>query len=179
MHKNQSVLSHVLVCLRGFIPIFLLLLFHALYINCIVSGPSMEPTLHQYDYVFGVRHPASITVGDIIMLRAPDRDDGALYVKRVAAVGGDTISISDIGTLVITHADTDCVEQTDYKVPYDKIDVYPITLSQGQIYVFGDNKTNSNDSRNFGGVSTDNIVAKAVFSLPANPITQALAKIRF
>lgn len=112
------------------------------------------------------------------MLRAPDRDDGALYVKRVAAVGGDTISISDIGTLVITHADTGCVEQTDYKVPYDKIDVYPITLSQGQIYVLGDNKTNSNDSRYFGGVSTDNIVAKAVFSLPANPITEALAKIR-
>lgn len=139
----------------------------------------MEPTLHQCDYVLGLRHPSSIEVGDIIMLRAPDRDDGALYVKRVAAVGGDTIDISDIGTLVITHADTGHIEQTDYKVPYDKIDVYPITLSQGKIYVLGDNVTNSNDSRYFGGVSTEKIVAKAVFCLPANPVTQALAKIRF
>lgn len=179
MHKNQSVLSHVLACLRGLLPIFLLLLFHALFLNSIVAGSSMEPTLHQCDYVLGVRHPSSITVGDIIMLRAPDRDDGALYVKRVAAVGGDTIAISDIGTLLITHADTGCVEQTDYKVPHNKKDVYPLTLSQGQIYILGDNKTNSNDSRNFGGVSTYNIVAKAVFSLPANPVTQALVKIRF
>lgn len=139
----------------------------------------MEPTLHQCDYVLGLRHPSSIEVGDIIMLRAPDRDDGAPYVKRVAAVGGDTIAISDIGTLVISHADTGDVQQTNYKVPYDKKDVYPLTLSQGQIYVLGDNMTNSKDSRYFGGVSTDNIVAKAVFYLPANPVTEALAKIRF
>lgn len=179
MSKKQLAISHLVDCLTSCLPFLIFIVFQMTFVNCLVSGCSMEPTLHPYDYVLGVKHPTGIKVGDIVMIKAPDRDDGALYVKRVAAVGGDTIDISEEGALLITHSSNGIVEITSYKVPYNRKYRYPLTLERDKLYVLGDNSTNSNDSRNYGEITTNEVIAKAVFHIDANFFTKAIAKIRF
>lgn len=135
--------------------------------------------MHQYDYVLGLRHPASIEVGDIIMLRAPDRDDGALYVKRVAAVGGDTVTISDnTDTITIISADGQ-VTKTPFTLKSFCRRNYPQHLADDDIYVVGDNHAVSNDSRSFGVIDKSSVVGKVILHIPSNVVTRIVSKICF
>lgn len=57
--------------------------------NCTVSGISMEPTFDNGDRVVAVRH-AQLKRGEIVVIDAPD-EPGALYIKRIIGMPGDTI----------------------------------------------------------------------------------------
>lgn len=98
-----------------------------------VPSESMEPTLERGSYIIGRRIYSSLETGDIIIFR----HDGKLLVKRIAAVGGDT------------------VEQNGTSM----------TVPGGCYYVLGDNADNSIDSRYWKEpfVSKDDVVAKAFY----------------
>lgn len=111
-------------------------------------------------YPFGVPER-----GDIVVLNPPDRANADQpYIKRVVGVPGDTLELREgsvyiNGTqLVETYIDgrpTTCRAsgQTDF--------CGPIEVPAGFVYVMGDNRTNSEDSRYFGLVPIDNIIGKA------------------
>lgn len=138
----------------------------------------MYPTLQESDYLLGLRHPATLDYGDIIMIWAPDRDDGIIYVKRIVATDGDVISISDTNRIIITTTNGTVV-LTPYEVSINQISNYPLQLQDGEIYVIGDNHMVSNDSRSFGVVTQDKVIAKSILQIHDNVITQIVAKIRF
>jgi len=124
-----------------------------------VEGYSMEPTLSGRQRLLIEKvsyhlHPPSR--GDIVVLRSSGIDHKML-IKRVVGLPGETIEIRD-GVVFINGQPLD--------EPYLRGNVhgnYPRTLIPADhIFVLGDNRNNSSDSRYFGPVALDDIVGHAL-----------------
>ena len=129
-----------------------------------VSSASMEPT-------FGVGtvllvdklSPAvdRVRTGDVVVFRAPD--DGDDSVKRVVAVGGQRVALRD----AVLHVDGVAVDEP--QVDLSRIDgtwFGPVTVPEGSVFVLGDNRAGSVDSRAYGAVRLDAIEARVLGALP-------------
>lgn len=129
-----------------------------------VYGQSMEPNLHSdqrlvvekisYNGLWHVRSPQR---GDVVVLRLSD--DSEMLIKRVVGLPGDRVEIRS-GQVFIngTQLDEPYLAQPTYG-DYGPIDVPPL-----HVFVLGDNRGFSNDSRSFGPVPMDHIVGRAWFS---------------
>jgi signal peptidase I len=143
-----------------------------LFAPIVVDGLSMMPTLKDQDRM--IVNKFSYNIGepkrfDIIVFHAPEQKD---YIKRVIGLPGDTIEYKD---------DTLYVNGKAYKEPY--LDKYkkevqdgpltdPFTLEEkigrktvpkGELFVMGDNRRFSKDSRHIGTVSYSKIIGKTSF----------------
>ncbi|MDP2858257.1 MAG: signal peptidase I [Bacillota bacterium] len=124
-----------------------------------VDGPSMEPTFHTGDMLivnkFGYRFSAPKR-GDVIVFRYP-RQPQKDYVKRVIAVAGETIEVR-MGRLYVNGQ---LFEEGFTTKP--SISSFPRTeVPSGSVFVLGDNRSNSEDSRYFGAVPLGNIKGRAM-----------------
>ena len=155
MNTLRDILETVLIAL------LIAILVRALVVErFLVDGPSMEPTLwngqsllvYKLAYRFG--QPKR---GDVVVFRYP-LDPGRDYVKRCVAVGGDTIEMR-VGRVYVNGQ---LVEEPYVRFP-GLTEMKAITVPQGSIFVMGDHRTNSEDSRMFGPVKMDLIKGKAVF----------------
>jgi len=122
------------------------------------DGASMEPTLHDGDALiiqkvsYWFDDPA---VGEIVVADAPDT--GRPVVKRVVAVGGDSIGIED-GVLMRNGVPVD-----EPYANHDQMAGYfwgPEIVPAGHVFLLGDNRLESHDSRNYGSVPVDDVVGK-------------------
>ncbi len=124
-----------------------------------IEGSSMEPNLHDGEYVIidrvsYVLHPPER--GDIIVFTPPtgDRD----YIKRVIALPGDTVQVNNGQVLV---------NGTALNEPYlnatTNYALGPQTIAPDHYFVLGDNRNNSSDSHAFGSIATSAIVGRAWF----------------
>jgi signal peptidase I len=120
---------------------------------------SMRPTLEEGDRIllnrlsYHFREPAR---GDIIVLRSPVTD-GEDLVKRIVAVAGDRVSVLG-GTLYVNgaaQAEPYVLEQGFEGELPEKV------IPAGDVFVMGDNRNNSGDSRLFGPISKDVIIGCA------------------
>jgi signal peptidase I len=136
----------------------------------IVKEHSMENTLHENDYLFISRQAYNIfgdvKRGDIIIFPSSLKTGGGkskTLIKRVIAIPGDTIAIKD--RQVILNGEP--LDEPYTKDGYTKTDLDEITIPQGKIFVMGDNRQNSSDSRSstVGLVDIDSVMGKAVFRL--------------
>lgn len=124
-----------------------------------VSGLSMEPHIRSGEYVmintFAYRIGAPRR-GDIVAFRH-DGDGRSVFIKRVIAVPGDRISI-DRGQVYLD--DQKLAEP--YVLHGDDRTFSQITVPDGCVYVLGDNRVESEDSRFFGPVKDDLLIGRAV-----------------
>ena len=154
-----------------------------------VEGPSMRTTLEDADHliVWKVdRTIANITGGDYIPNRGdviifnepagaePGAPAGKQLIKRVIGLPGDRVVIENTKLTVYNQENPDGFNP-DQTLPYgDKIifekpSSVDVTVGDGQVFVAGDNRDNSLDSRLFGPIDNDIIVGKlAVRILPLN-----------
>jgi signal peptidase I len=92
-------------------------------------------------------------------------------IKRVIALGGETISISKCAVLIngVELAEPYLPKRdTEMTVPADRcgtVDMEPITLESDEIFLMGDNRPQSFDSRMFGPIKTDLIIGQAFILL--------------
>lgn len=124
-----------------------------------VKGNSMEPTLHGGEIAVYTRIYSEYKKGDVVSVRIPS---GEYYVKRVIAAEGDTIDIKN-GRVYI---DDEVINEPYTAGETDKKDgniKYPYTLKEGQVFVMGDNREASMDSRSFGVVGKAQIKGKLLF----------------
>lgn len=115
--------------------------------SVIVSGPSMMPTLHSGQRLWASRAywlVGPIRKKDIVVLRDPGSSTGYI-IKRVAFVAGETVDWYNAP-----------------RSPLWTLSQGPYVVPQGSIYVLGDNRAVSEDSRAFGSVELDRVLGKVV-----------------
>jgi len=131
-------------------------------VNATVPTASMAPTIRAGQFVFGWRLAylrSAPARGDIVILRHPDLAD-QLLVKRVVAVGGDTVAIGD-GILYVNG-----LPQTEpYATVFKTQNVATLSVPMGFCYVLGDNRAASNDSSCWADpfVPVSELVAKVLW----------------
>ena len=124
-----------------------------------VNGESMEPTLHSGELVMYFRLNQDYQKGDVVSVRIPS---GEYYVKRIIALEGDLIDIKD-GTVYVNGAPLEETYIQGETHPQPGAVRYPFRLQKGQIFVMGDNREISMDSRSFGVVGRGQIKGKLLF----------------
>lgn len=132
--------------------------------NFRVDGMSMEPSLHNQEYIL-VNKAAFVfhtpQRGDVIVFEYP-LDPQVDYVKRIIAIPGDVISV--VGEKVTVDGGTlrePYVNPADPFNPFSPI--YNRVVPANDYFVMGDNRGNSSDSRQWGFVPRQNIIGQATF----------------
>ena len=137
----------------------IMLLFHILIGISTIQGNSMYPTLHDGDKVLYDRRYTDYKTGDVVAMNRPDGEE---FVKRVVAVAGDTVNIQG-GKLYVNG------EEQKLDGPIGKTEAaaegtvtYPLEVGENQVFVLGDNREVSSDSRVFGLVDIDDLKGKII-----------------
>lgn len=144
----------LVVALIGYIVIFFVL-----YDFARVDGSSMNPTLVNNEYVLITRGLPQVKRGDIVVLNVIDRGLPAEWVKRVVALAGDHVSVTGNQVLVNGKAEayTHAIIDDGGRSPVGEITVPP-----DSIFVLGDNRPVSLDSRFVGSFALSAIRGKVV-----------------
>ena len=132
-----------------------------------IPSGSMENTIMTGDMVFSekisyyLRDPEP---GDIVTFQDPEIP-GRVLIKRCIATGGQTVDLVD-GRVVVDGVALD--EPYTRGLPSEPLKTalgvevsYPYTVPAGHLWVMGDNRTNSNDSRYFGAIDEDTLTGRA------------------
>jgi signal peptidase I len=120
---------------------------------------SMQPTLHEGDRIllnrltYHFRDPKS---GDVVVFHSP-MVEGEDLVKRVVAVEGDRVAVKD------GHLSVNGVVQVEPYLLEQEIrgEFAEVVVQEGRVFVMGDNRNNSGDSRLFGPIEVDSIIGTA------------------
>ena len=128
-----------------------------------IPSVSMEKTLLVGDRVLVNKRNKSAHVGDIVVFKRPPGEEAAAIkdlIKRVVAVAGDTVTAKD-GRLFVNGVQR--------KEPYLAPGIQtiwpgdPVTVPPGDVFVMGDNRPQSRDSRFFGPIKKSSIIGHAYF----------------
>lgn len=131
-----------------------------------VDGDSMLPTLKDKDWLAISGMTANVERGDIVVVTQP-WERNVPIIKRVIAVGGDTVYIDfDTNKVYVNGAEIyEPYISEPTRVSYDV--EFPITVDEGKIFVMGDNRNVSLDSRSskIGLIDEGYILGKALIRL--------------
>jgi len=146
----------------------------------VISSAAMAPTLEAGDGVFVNNFAyASSTPGrgDVVTF-VRDGMGETVWVKRVIAIGGDVIQGS--GNQIILNGQ---VLHEPYVAPIDSSEPLPdpfgpITVPLGKLFLIGDSRQNSNDSRYFGCVDSKNVRGKVTYILSSKDPARNFTRVR-
>lgn len=133
-----------------------------------VSGPSMQDTLYTGDRLLVLNAAyCDFKAGDVVVINDYNAELSDTLVKRIIAVGGQTVDI-DFSTGTV-YVDGQELDEPYIKEPTYTTDgtVFPLTLAEDEVLVMGDNRNHSTDSRSYrlGPVKRGYIQGRAVFLL--------------
>lgn len=181
---KNTIASILILCMAPVVAILLTLFVFQSYQ---VDGPSMESTLHDNDRLIVWKAPRTVARitrqqyvpnrGDVIIFSEPglgnyDEPDGSKQlVKRVIGLPGDRIVIKN-GSITVYNKSYPDGFNPDTTLPYGKEHTMPttsddvdVTLQSDELFVCGDNRPNSLDSRMFGPIKTNQVVGKLVMRI--------------
>ena len=144
-----------------------MLLFSLCFRVVVVSGPSMNNTLVDGDWLLLLSNVFYRTPqnGDVIVATKDTFDDGAPIIKRVIAQEGETVDIDFLEGIV--YVDGVALNEPYALTPttLEEGMEFPLTVDDGCIFVLGDNRNNSKDSRSLeiGLIDQREVLGKAIF----------------
>ncbi|MBD1371425.1 signal peptidase I [Hazenella sp. IB182357] len=122
-----------------------------------VSGDSMQKNINSSDLVMinkFIYHFTKPTPNEVIVFQATKESK---YIKRVIAVAGQTVEAENNKILV----DGDLIEEPYLNSSSRTTDFNLVEVPAGHVFVLGDNRMESRDSRHIGTVSLDQIIGRA------------------
>ena len=154
-----------------------ILLFTFIFRLVTVQGPSMQETLHEKENLIISNLFYSPKQGDIVVIQVPNPNFPTPIIKRVIAVEGQTVDFDFENWIV--YVDGEPIYEIDGKAaiePYvnyeegrfmsggENIINLPLTIEKGKIFVMGDNRNHSSDSRSssIGQVDVRNVVGRVL-----------------
>jgi len=167
--KSDSFKDTVLLYLHDFVTwlVVILLVFLLLFRVVVVSGPSMNDTLVHGDYLLLINNAlyTNPKQGDIVVAAKSSFKEGEPIIKRVIATEGQSVDIDfDAG---IVYVDGVALEEPYTKTPTNIFEgvEFPLTVEEGCIFVMGDNRNESKDSRSpeIGLIDEREVLGKAIF----------------
>lgn len=146
----------------GLLIVFLVA-FNLMFSFSRVSGRSMQPTLHNNDYVLFLR-THKVKRFDVVSLRERlvDRGNEKLIVKRVIGLPGDRITSIDGQLYVNNEKIAETYLNPQFTKMYNQMS-YTITVPKGRVFVLGDNRDISKDSRALGSFKESAIIGVEIF----------------
>ena len=166
--KKQERKETILLYLHDFVIwlVAILLIFLLLFRVVVVSGPSMNDTLVHGDYLLLLNNVfyTDPKQGDIIVAAKSSFKDGEPIIKRVIATEGQWVDIDfDAG---IVYVNGTALEEPYTKTPTNIFEGvgFPLMVDEGCIFVMGDNRNESKDSRSLeiGLIDKREVLGKAI-----------------
>ncbi len=157
---NRPVAGWISAILLIAIALGLVWLYRSVRFGAIVSE-SMEPTLQTADYYMiriDAYRRAQPQHGDVVVTKNPEANkERELLVKRVVAVGGDSVAVMEGRVWLNGH-----LVDEPYLRDQQGVRERPVygLVPEGHVILLGDNRNASEDSRDFGAVAVDNIIGR-------------------
>ena len=127
-----------------------------------VPSSPMKPTLQPGDYIAVDTQDKSLNVGDVVVLRYPNNRQ-VLFTKRIVALGNDKVSIKD--GQVMLNGKPELVASVGESFRRNNVSLFMAerVVPEGQVFVLGDWRDNSNDSRYWGTVPESDVIGKVTY----------------
>lgn len=191
--KGKKVIREIISWLMAiFVPVVILFVLNTkVFALPVIDQSSMHNTLFEGEVVYVNRFAddlSSLQRGDIILFLANGREKQGFwdevgikftditdkfrpeeqrinerYVKRIIGLPGDVIDITPEGAVYV-NGELESAAYTVGATP-PRSQTYPLTVPEGQLFVMGDNREMSRDSRHFGCISVKSIEGKVTFIL--------------
>lgn len=162
LQKNRilkTVYPYIGIILQAMI--FSYLLSHLCLMPVYVEGQSMNPAVKEGTIGLSniaFRHVFGLSRFDIVLIQ---RDNGDIWVKRVIGLPNETLSVKD-NVLYINHKP---YAQAFLSENIQTADFDEIKLGDNEVFVMGDNRENSYDSRNVGAILISDVISKDLYAL--------------
>lgn len=123
-----------------------------------MNGIQMNPKITDGDLILYYRIPKEYNVEDLIITNINNKD----YILRIVAIEGQTVDITENGELLI---DNHTLEEEIYYKTYKADDsniIFPYKVEKDKVFLLGDFRTNTEDSRKFGTIEKSKLKGKII-----------------
>lgn len=131
-------------------------LFSYVFLITQVSGNDMFPAIKDGDLAIGFRLQKEYAKNDVVAYTV----NGKTHIGRIAAKATDVVTLDDSGTLLVNGT----AQSGEILYPtYAKEGItYPYRVPDGQVFILGDYRTQTEDSRDFGSIPLENVQGKVI-----------------
>lgn len=150
--QRPSILGEFLLLLLkiAFVAAFATMVLVFLFGVTQQGDESMGPAVREGDLIVFYRLQKEYSAGDLIVVNDGDRKE----VRRVIATAGDEVGFDENGLVINGYHQIEERIHTE-TLPFSDGITYPVTIREGQVFVMGDNRPQSRDSRLYGPVDVD------------------------
>lgn len=149
-----------------FIIIMIYVMFFLIFGLTRMSDLSMKPTINSGCLVLYYRLDKDYHVGDVVTFKK----DGKRYVSRIVATQNQTLSLNVQGDFMTNEANEQHQTYFDNYIPENSPIKYPYKVGSNQVFVAGDYRLETDDSREFGAIDVSLIDGKVISFLQTRDI---------